>query len=80
MSEETEMSNDEILKRISAHQEAIKKLKTQLKPAKPLPEASLAQSNSDLLKQREAAFKKRKEEEDAVRAALLIVKDKKAKK
>lgn len=81
MSDEKELTNDEILKRISMHQEAIKKLKRDLKPATPLPEAPLHQVNSDLLDQRKAAFAKKKEKDDAIRAALLIAKkDKKGAK
>ena len=75
--QEKEMSNDEILKRITAHQEAIKKLKKDLKPATALPTATLAETNADLLSQRKAAFAKKKEKEDAIKAALVIAEQQK---
>lgn len=72
-----EMPNDEILKRISMHHEAIKKLQKQLKPAEPVPVATLAESNKDLRAQRDAAFKKKQEEQEAIQAALVIARENK---
>lgn len=80
MTDVKEMTNDEILNRITAHQESIKKLKKQLKPATPLPEAPLHQVNSDLIDQRKAAFAKKREKEDAIKAALVIADQQKKRK
>lgn len=68
----SEMSNEELLAQISAHNEAVKALKKFIKPTKAQPTATLVQSNATLLDQRNAAFQKKQNEKKAIEAALII--------
>ena len=68
----SEMSNEELLAKISAHNEAAKALKKFIKPTQAQPTATLVQSNATLLDQRNAAFMKKQNEKKAIEAALII--------
>lgn len=75
----SDMSNGELLAKISAHQEAIKALKKFIKPATAAPTATLAESNASMLERRNAKFKQAAEEKEAITAALVIAKQTKRK-
>lgn len=68
-----DMTNEELLTKISAYQEGIKALKKFIKPTKAAPIATLVESNKDMRTRRAAEFAKKQEEKDAITAALVIV-------
>ena len=71
------MTNDEVLAKIAKYTEAIKKLKTMLKPLPPLKQMSLVECNKGMRAAREAKFAKKDKIADAF--ASVLAKDAKTK-
>jgi len=68
--EAAEMTNDEVLAKIGKYTEAIKKLKTLLKPTPPLKIMDIAECNKGMRERRMAKFAAKEELNSALAAVL----------
>ena len=64
------MTNDELLAKIAKYTEAIKKLKTMLKPLPPLKQMSLVECNAGMVAARNAKFAAQDQIKNALAAVL----------